>query len=236
MAENESLLNIENNVKTTIMAAMPLPAAVDTVITRGHKKRERTRRQLVAAAIDVIAERGEAFSISDITDRAEVSNGTFYNYFDDREQLIDAIVPEVLSTFAQRSAASVAATDPAERFATITALMFRRATVAPDPIRVLLRLDAVQRAIVQGRALDHLRADLDDGVTSGRFTIDIDDATIDVLVGALLLAARRLADQPVADHYEASVIERLLRMLGVAGEEAAELAREAMATADPVPE
>lgn len=64
----------------------------EKVITRGHKKKARTRRALLDAALDVLAEHGEGFSIADIATRAGVAHGTFYNYFADRDALIDAVV------------------------------------------------------------------------------------------------------------------------------------------------
>ena len=78
-----------------------MATATDQPLTRGHKKKARTRRRLIAAAIDVIADRGEAFSISDVTTAAGVSHGTFYNYFDDRDALLGAVVPQVLADFAE---------------------------------------------------------------------------------------------------------------------------------------
>ena len=47
--------------------------------TRGHKKRERTRNQLIAAALRVFAQKGGALTVSDVVAEAEDSNGTFYN-------------------------------------------------------------------------------------------------------------------------------------------------------------
>ncbi len=197
--------------------------------TRGYKKKERTRRQLVAAAIDVIAERGESFTVNDVTNRAGLSNGTFYNYFDDRNELIDAVVPEVIRAFAVASATTVAEDDPAIRFATITALALRRAAASPDEIRVMLRLEAVQQTIVDAPALDPLRADLRDGVTTGRFAVGPDGPIIDVIVGGLLVAARRIVDDGADDAYAAGVVAHLLRSLGVDDAEARELAAEAVA-------
>ena len=60
-------------------------------ISRGHKKRERTRTQLLNAGIHVMAEKGEAFTVSDVVAQANVSSGTFYNYFADRDELITAL-------------------------------------------------------------------------------------------------------------------------------------------------
>lgn len=206
------------------MASHPSP-------TRGHKKKQRTRGQLIAAAIDVIAEQGEAFTASDVTKRAGVSNGTFYNYFTDREALIDAVVPEVLSSFAAASDLAVDDSDPALRFATISAMALQHAATDPDEFRVLLRLDAVQQVLVDGGPVDFLRADLAAGAAAGRFRSTIDDATTDLVVGTLLLAARRIVDHRVDDQYVTRVVVQLLLTVGIDESEAQSLAEHAMNSA-----
>ena len=57
--------------------------------TIGKKKRERTRGALLDSAISVFANKGyEGTRISDITAHADVANGTFYNYYQDKDQLL----------------------------------------------------------------------------------------------------------------------------------------------------
>ena len=53
-------------------------------------KRERTRRKLLDAGMHVIAERGEALTATDVVAAADVSNGTFYNHFIDRDDFISS--------------------------------------------------------------------------------------------------------------------------------------------------
>ena len=86
------------------------------MLTRGHKKKARTRQLLLDTALAVLAERGEGFSVADLIARAGVSHGTFYNYFTDRDQLVQALVPHIVEGFAARSAAEVDDPDPAVRF------------------------------------------------------------------------------------------------------------------------
>jgi AcrR family transcriptional regulator len=58
------------------------------------EKSERIRRALVAAAADVVGEVGYAdASISLITQRAGVAQGTFYNYFESRQDIFDELLP-----------------------------------------------------------------------------------------------------------------------------------------------
>lgn len=55
----------------------------------GGGKRERTRAALLDAAVRVVAEKGmEALKISDVTAAADLANGTFYNHFADKNEML----------------------------------------------------------------------------------------------------------------------------------------------------
>ncbi|MEY4174069.1 MAG: hypothetical protein RI900_1234 [Actinomycetota bacterium] len=207
---------------------MVVAATPEAPLTRGHKKKSRTRQQLLDAAFTVLAERGEGFSIADVAARAGVSNGTFYNYFDDREQLLSALVAHTVQAFAAGAARVVDESDPARRFALISARALSSAVRSPDTVRFALRLEAAQRALVVDGPLAYLRDDLDEGHRTGRFPEAPDAATIDVILGSLLLAARRLLDDTAPDDYGARVIRRLLMSLGVDGDEAQHIAHDAV--------
>jgi AcrR family transcriptional regulator len=60
------------------------------------QKSERIRSALLAAAADVVGEVGYAeASISLITHRAGVAQGTFYNYFESRQDILDQLLPAI---------------------------------------------------------------------------------------------------------------------------------------------
>lgn len=99
--------------------------------SRGHKKREKTRNQLIAAGLRVVAERGEALTVSDVVAEADVSNGTFYNYFADRDGFFDALAAQLVESLAAEAAIEVQSEDVALRFATVSARVLARA--AGDP-------------------------------------------------------------------------------------------------------
>jgi AcrR family transcriptional regulator len=62
---------------------------------RTERVRE-NRRALIRAAAESVGERGyEATSISRITERAGLAHGTFYRYFESRQDLFDQLLPEV---------------------------------------------------------------------------------------------------------------------------------------------
>lgn len=206
-----------------------MPISADETRTRGHKKKARTRRALLDAAVEVVGEHGDAFSISDVADRAGVSNGTFYNYFADRDALIDDLAADLITAFADDSAVEVRIDDPALRFATITARAFRRAAETPDAMRAILRLDLLQRVVLRDGPLRHLAADLAEGAESERFTITHADAVLVVVAGAIVMASRRTLEAGPDPDRDRGVIEHLLRSLGVEGDEAGRLAAEAIA-------
>lgn len=195
-------------------------------------KRERTRRKLLDAGMQVIAERGEALTATDVVVAADVSNGTFYNHFTDRDDFISALAHESLTALAERSADDTKGADPAWRFAVASIRVLDAG--ARDPLwgRAVLRLDesptplhaAVQR---------HLRADLAEGHHTGRFAYGDDPVTVDLVSGTLMAALRRLVSRAAdagtssdaavgesSDGFVVDVVARLLEAIGVEAREA----------------
>ncbi|MGY3691726.1 AcrR family transcriptional regulator [Bradyrhizobium sp. USDA 3240] len=63
--------------------------------SRSERVKE-NRRALVQAAAEIVGERGyEATSIAKITERAGLAHGTFYRYFESRQDLFDQLLPDV---------------------------------------------------------------------------------------------------------------------------------------------
>src|ERR1700693_1788227 len=83
---------------------------------RHLRRRKQTRRKLLAAARALFARQGvDNTRINEITEEADVGFGSFYNHFDSKEAIVDAVMGETLA--AQGAAlASVTADieDPAE--------------------------------------------------------------------------------------------------------------------------
>jgi AcrR family transcriptional regulator len=72
-----------------------LPDDWRAAATRGEKG-ERLREALFRAAAEVVGEVGYAnASVSAITSRAGVAQGTFYNYFETRQDLLDQLLPAI---------------------------------------------------------------------------------------------------------------------------------------------
>lgn len=58
-------------------------------LSRRERKKEETRRRIFEAAMDLFRTRGfEATTVDDITERADVARGTFFNYFPRKESVL----------------------------------------------------------------------------------------------------------------------------------------------------
>jgi AcrR family transcriptional regulator len=200
--------------------------------SRGHKKKERTRNQLIAAGVQALAEKGEALTISDVVAKAEVSNGTFYNYFADRDELIDALAENSLVTLAAQAAVNSEQEDPARRFAFATHLVLRRALEDPTWGRAILRLADHGRSSDR-EILRYMGEDLATGLEQGRFAFGPDDITVDLLTGFIGMAIRRIVRGDARPDHIERMLARALTTLGIAEEEAAEIAAEAVAELRP---
>ncbi|MGE0255103.1 MAG: TetR/AcrR family transcriptional regulator [Alphaproteobacteria bacterium] len=74
---------------------MPRRKAPAARPTRAEKSAA-TRRALIRAATEVVGEHGYAgASVARITARAKVAQGTFYNYFRSRQDLLDSLLPQL---------------------------------------------------------------------------------------------------------------------------------------------
>ncbi|MGH1492062.1 MAG: TetR/AcrR family transcriptional regulator [Acidimicrobiales bacterium] len=191
-------------------------------------KRDRTRRKLIDAGLQVIAECGEALTASDVVTAADVSNGTFYNHFLDRDDFIQALAQESLEVITRRSADDTDGADPAWRFAVATTRVLDAAVRQPLWGRAVLRL-AECPTPVHAAIQQYLRADLAEGHRTGRFTYGDDSITVDLVTGTLMASIRRLvsSDAPPggADSVVTpTVVERLLEAIGVESDEARSLA------------
>jgi AcrR family transcriptional regulator len=77
-----------------LRARRPSPAG-KVRLTRAEKA-EVTRARLFDAAVAIVGESGyAATSVAMITARAEVGQGTFYNYFESRQDLLDQLLPAI---------------------------------------------------------------------------------------------------------------------------------------------
>lgn len=102
---------------------------------RISKRRKATRARLLEAAYEIMADVGvDAAKIRDITDRADVGFGTFYNYFETKDDLAGAVLDCIVHDCGIRNLAATkgfAQTDPAAIMPLSIRLVIREAASTP---------------------------------------------------------------------------------------------------------
>jgi AcrR family transcriptional regulator len=183
---------------------------------RAGRKSERTRARLMDAAVAVFAHVGiEAASVNEITQAADVANGTFYNHFKDKHELVGAVAFAIAGDVAQRLDEAMAGLeDPADRTSFATRQFIELATSFPDWGRALVRavwyLPELRRQVSA-----FARADIERGVKSGVFKVELDDFLVDLFASLVVMTVFLRLEGEAGPDAGARAAEHQLRMLGV---------------------
>jgi AcrR family transcriptional regulator len=201
--------------------------------TRNERRRAQTRARLLAAARKLFATRGfEQTTIRDIAGDADTALGSFYNYFRTKEDVLAALLEEVLGQHLELlEQRQRQAEDVAERVS--IAHRHLLATVHSDPEWgwLLVRLD------VEHRILEHVLAesamrDLRDGIDTGRFAVTDADVALQASGGALLAVMHAALRGVLPAGYDRAHAEGILRSFGVAAAQAQAIARRPLPEVD----
>jgi AcrR family transcriptional regulator len=187
--------------------------------------RSRTRSLLLDAAVRQFAKQGVgATTIQQIALEAGVANGTFYNYFRTRDEVVEAVNERLVARLHDEIAArSGEVDDPAERVAIGCRRFILQAQRDPTWGAATLRLWS-QSAELVTRAAEPARDDLRTGKRRGRFTFPTEDAAVDLLQGAVLAGMRTVLEGRRGAEHASAVAALVLRSLGVGAAEAESIA------------
>jgi AcrR family transcriptional regulator len=206
------------------MSPLSTSAVQGQTAKRSRKTPAQRRAELVDAAAEVFMEKGYAeATVSDITSRAGSSHGTFYVYFDSKEDIFDAVAQDrvVLAFDAVKKHADQADRPAIERIREILKMNsepevsgwwvdeFNRSHLTH------LRARLVQKA--SEMFLPVLSSLLKEAVTEGSIEIPVPDATAAFLIAAGLMQRLGLeATSSVTDEQWALAYDDLAeRVLGL---------------------
>jgi AcrR family transcriptional regulator len=192
---------------------------------RQDRRRERTRTKLVDATHAVMAAKGvEATTIADITEAADVGFGTFYNYFESKDEALSAVVADVVEHL---GAALDHLTAPMDDPAEVLAVSVRHtvAMAETDPVWAWFIVRVGLAGEHMGRALGpRLARDVRTGIDSGRFTV-ADPATATFAIGGAVQAVMRARLEGAAPEAAATAVAiHVLQMVGVPSRQARRIA------------
>lgn len=172
--------------------------------------------------MELLADDEAALTVQAITDRADVGVGSFYNYFSDKQDVLDQAVVRAFTLVGEhfvRRAARMS--DPVERFSTQVRLFIQAVDIDPVAARILVKsfpepwlaweISSAGTTELQDRPAATVVQVLAAAVAAGRlFTPRPDHAVLMVGSGAVALIARRLADPTITasegDDYTATAL------------------------------
>lgn len=197
--------------------------------TRADRARLRTRRSLLDAGRMLIAAKGLAgLRIQDITEQADVALGSFYNYFQSKEELLEAVITESLSDLTSAIITNVDDdTDPAEVVALANLRVIRLAYDEPDFARLIVNIGHSE-ALFGDAVQPYARIAVERGIQSGRFVVaDIEVLLTAVIGGAFALIREILGGRHGANAHQAFA-QHVLASLGLPPQDAEAVVRAAV--------
>lgn len=206
------------------MAAAPLPAELADALLGSPvpaPKRERTRRQLVEAALKVFSQQGVATStVADIALAAGMTGATVYNHFASKDELVQAVALWLVHGLCDRIAASSAAVaEGAERMAIGNRRYLWLAEQSPAWALLMLDLSALSPVLLRTTGA-YVLADLRLGVRQKAFRLTSESAALDLVGGTVSQAMRIIATGLAPAGHAAAVSTLVLTGLGVPYEQA----------------
>jgi AcrR family transcriptional regulator len=186
------------------------------------ERNDEVKRRLFDAAAKVVGRLGYAeASVARITELAQVAQGTFYNHFENRQELLNQLLPTIglqMIAFIQQhtNAAAPGAEKETERFRAF----FEFLRVVPEFLRILNEAEVFAPSGYQ-RHLDNIATAYVRSLKRGRNAGDVDDYTdqeleviVHILMGARGYLCRRYAYTEGSAHavpeYVISAYEKLL--------------------------
>jgi AcrR family transcriptional regulator len=195
-----------------------------TGTNRATRRRARTRQKLTDAAAVLIAEKGVAgLRIQEITERADVALGSFYNHFESKEDLVEAVVADTIDVRAQAIVAQMASIeDPAEVVSFACRRVIRIAYDEPELAWLFVHLDRAD-VLFEAMVLPYWLETLDRGITAGRFDIGDTHIALTGVTGGALAVMRAVLDRRYGGDADAVFAEGVLRSLGLNRADAREI-------------
>lgn len=173
------------------------------------------------AARALITEKGVAgLRISEITGRADVALGSFYNHFESKEDLVEAVVADSLQALAEALATrSTADQDPAELVCFAIRRFVGLAYDDPPFAQLVVHLNHADALFVTA-VHPAARSALELGVESGRFDVADVEVAVTAIVGGALALMRAIVDGRLGAGADVTYATTALRSLGIPAGEA----------------
>ncbi|HEX3612665.1 MAG TPA: helix-turn-helix domain-containing protein [Sporichthyaceae bacterium] len=193
---------------------------------RRERRKLEARARLLAATRQMLAEQGAVdLKIADIAKAADVGFGTFYNHFESKDAIVEAVLADVLATAATAIGSfALEFADPAET----ASFSYRRfvlfAREEPELAAVLTKLAGAEE-LFEESLLPYARKTLERGRETGRFDIEDLDLCLTSVAAAAFAAIKGVLAGRFGPDADAVGAEMMLRAFGLTKREARKIAR-----------
>ncbi len=179
-------------------------------------KKERTKKQLVRGALKVLARKDLGdISISDFTHEAELANGTFYNYFQSKDELMQSVSLSIAEDLAHSIEKSfVGDEQPYEKLATGAMVFFRKAYIDQDWARSLIRIALSNPQLTEALRLYPLN-DIRKAKKLGKFDFSSEEAALNVFLGSIFFSIKSLSENHWKVGEEKEIVLLIFKALGM---------------------
>lgn len=188
---------------------------VSAPITRGHKKKARTRQALLDAAMDIYAQDGiSSLTLNDLAAKANVSNGTIYNYFKTREEVLEAVSIELANIFGEYiKSISQHISSGSHRTVIGIRLFIRRALFELNWAKALLHVIHFDKGI-RSTLANAVRNDLNDGLEEGIFDYSNEEVALTLLISSTFGVLITVVENRYVEGDDIKLVEMILKALG----------------------
>ena len=196
----------------------------------GQARREKTRRQILEAAFRVFAERGyEAPTTDDLVAEAGVARGTFYGYFETKEEIMRCVARVFVDSIEAGFATLLnGIADPGERVALRIRFLCEKSVASPSWGWLIIR--SVPTGPLGTRSRQAFLHDIASGLESGQFEVPSVQAALDLVQGAVIMGVRTmLVDSSLSSVHVDDILSSILRGLGASARRTLTLCRKSRA-------
>lgn len=195
-------------------------------MTRHTRRRLATRGKLIRAALEVMALKGvEDTTIQDITQTADVGFGSFYNHFESKEAILEAVMEGVVDTWSDAlDGLATKRSDPAEAFAAAVRYTMREVASNRTWGWFVYRTGLWMLRSPHGLG-GRLARRIQNGISAGRFGAEDPKMEMIAVGGVVLAAISAVLHGEVGRDAPERVATICLTLLGLPPKEASDIAR-----------
>jgi len=186
---------------------------------RRARRAQEYRERIFHAAIALFAERGlHQVTVEQITERAEVGKGTFFNYFENKEAVIAEFLAEEVARLSSAIAAGEVQGPPPERILQSLLLLAGHPLFTKEFVRGLFitALSTAHFSEAEGRGIWELRGIIagivEEGQESGHFRKDVPAPEAGLFVFGQYLVALLLWSSSFAGESLQEIVTRYVRL------------------------